>query len=157
MMGYDAPPQVVPSRVMPIPTLRRLLLLLLFGAMSGRALVPAGYMPGIGSGSLFELCHDAVPAEFLAWLDSAGLEGGEHAAHAHHHHGSEDRDDHAGEHDPCTLGHMLSVAWIDDTGWQGEVVRAVPVVQLPVADVKWHAPPRLLPETRAPPLAFRAS
>lgn len=68
-----------------------------------RALVPAGYMPATpGKGLLFELCHDGLPAGFMEAL-------GGHAHHAGH--GGDD--DHAAGGD-CSIGHILSMAVIDE-------------------------------------------
>ena len=58
----------------------------------------------IGSGLLFELCHDAVPAEFLEYLS-------EPDGHSHHH-GADDETS-AHDTDACDIGHMLAHAYID--------------------------------------------
>ncbi|MEE4161691.1 MAG: hypothetical protein V2I25_04225, partial [Woeseiaceae bacterium] len=104
--------------------LQRSLMLLLFGAMALRALIPAGYMPTGGSaGPLFELCHDAVPMEVLAWLN--GRDVGHHGG-AHAHHGAVHADAAAGEHEPCAVGHMLSMVYVDDAAWPLDSVREPP-------------------------------
>ena len=99
-----------------VPTLRALLPVVLAGALL-RALVPAGYMPAsVGSGLLFELCHDGMPVEFMAAL--AGEAG---SGHAHgHHHGPHDHsaEDHAAGTSTamgsCSIGHLLSMVALDD-------------------------------------------
>ena len=69
-----------------------------------RALVPAGYMPAsIGGGLIFEMCHEAVPAAVLAAISGGG---------SHHHHGS--HGDATGEQsEVCSLGHILSQAFLE--------------------------------------------
>lgn len=130
-------------------TLQRSLMLLLFGAMALRALIPAGYMPTAGSdGALFELCHDAVPVEVLAWLNARNVE---HHGGAHAHHGAGHADAAASEHEPCAVGHMLSMVYVDDAAWPLEIVREPPAAAPPASIVEWDALPRYLPETRAPP------
>ena len=86
--------------------LRRLLPIVAAGFLL-RALVPAGYMPAApGTGLLFELCHEGVPAAVFAVL--AGDEPGS-AHHGHHgHHGGE-----AAAEGSCSIGHLLSLAMID--------------------------------------------
>lgn len=84
-----------------------LLPLLAVLAVSVRLLTPAGYMPASpGSGLLFELCPDGLPAEVI--LSLAG--GGHH--HHHHHHGDSDGDSAAHQ---CPVGHMLLAALAVDT------------------------------------------
>ena len=87
-----------------ISTLRRLLPLVAAGFLL-RALVPVGYMPAtLGTGLLFELCHEGMPVEMMI-----ALAGDEHAHHAHHgHHGN----DSAAE-GSCSIGHLLTLAMID--------------------------------------------
>lgn len=124
-------------------------MLLLFGAMTLRALIPAGYMPAAGNdGALFELCHDAVPMEVLAWLNvgHAGEHGGAHA-----HHGGGHADSAESEHEPCAVGHMLSMVYVDDAAIALDMVRVPPTAPIPAAVVEWDAIPKYLPETRAPP------
>jgi hypothetical protein len=88
---------------MPIVTRKwRLFLTVLLTGVLLRAFVPAGYMPAApGKGLLFELCHDGLPTGFMAAL------GG----HDHH-------EGHAGHGDDgsaggCSIGHILSLAFID--------------------------------------------
>lgn len=101
---------------MPIATRHwRLFLTVLLTGVLLRAFVPAGYMPAApGKGLLFELCHDGLPAGFMAAL------GG----HDHHsgHSGHDGHDDHAAG-GACSIGHMLSLAFID------EVQTALPPIQ----------------------------
>ena len=69
-----------------------------------RAFIPAGYMPATpGKGLLFELCHDGLPVSFMSALGGHG----HHAGHGGH-------DDHAAAGD-CSIGHILSMAFIDET------------------------------------------
>ena len=79
-----------------------LTLLLLLAAVVLRAFVPAGYMPAEpGKGLLFELCHDGLPAGFMAAL----------AGHAHHgDHGAHEGHGSAGD---CSIGHILAFAFAD--------------------------------------------
>ena len=80
----------------------RTLLTVLMAGVLLRAFVPAGYMPAApGKGLLFELCHDGLPAGFMRSL------GGHdhHAGHGSH-------DDHSSGGD-CSIGHILSLAFID--------------------------------------------
>ena len=68
-----------------------------------RAFVPTGYMPAApGKGLLFELCHDGLPAGFMEAL-------GGHGHHADH--GGHDTHVSAGD---CSIGHILSLAFIDE-------------------------------------------
>ena len=100
--------------------LKRITLLpLLLAGVTLRALVPAGYMPAAaGSGLLFELCHERLPAGFMAALavDDAHAHHSAHhpAHHSAHHHGSHDQHDEHGEGvGDCSMGHLLLLAAID--------------------------------------------
>lgn len=75
---------------------------LLLAAVVLRAFIPAGYMPAEpGKGLLFELCHDGLPAGFMATL----------AGHAHHgDHGAHQGHGSAGD---CSIGHILALAFAD--------------------------------------------
>ena len=80
----------------------RVLLAILLAGVVLRAFVPAGYMPAApGKGLLFELCHDGLPAEFMAAL--AG-----HGGHAHH--GGHEGHGATGD---CSIGHILALAFAD--------------------------------------------
>jgi hypothetical protein len=80
---------------------RNLVTVLLAGVVL-RAFIPAGYMPAApGKGLLFELCHDGLPAGFMQALGGHG----HHAGHGGH-------DDHGSAGD-CSIGHILSLAFID--------------------------------------------
>ena len=82
-----------------------------------RALTPDGYMPATqGSGLLFELCPDGVPAGFMH-----SLGGG------HHHHHSDDSTVSGSE--QCPIGHMLASAFAIDID---APVDAAPAAALPV-------------------------
>ena len=80
-------------------------------AVSVRLLAPAGYMPASpGSGLLFELCPDGLPAGAIR-----ALAGGGH--HHHHHHADPGAGSAAHQ---CPIGHMLLAALAVDTGWAPE-------------------------------------
>ena len=82
----------------------RALLTVMLAGIVLRAFIPAGYMPAApGKGLLFELCHDGLPVSFMSALDGHG----HHAAHGGH-------DEHAAAGD-CSIGHILSMAFIDET------------------------------------------
>lgn len=89
--------------------------LLLLAAFMLRAAIPVGYMPAApGSGLLFELCPDGMPA----WFAQSG-------EHAHHHHGEPDSAGEASA-DQCQMGHMLSSASAVGDFSQLDVVNARP-------------------------------
>ena len=91
-----------------------------------RAFIPAGYMPaGPGNGLLFELCDDALPAGFTADLNS----------HAHHaDHGA--HDEHGSDGD-CSIGHILTLAFIDAAGVPNlPVAPPVNVVAVIIAELR---------------------
>ena len=72
-----------------------------------RAFTPEGYMPAAqGSGLLFELCPEGMPAEVMQALSGGG--------HHHHHHGASGDDDSATGTSECPIGHMLSSAVAHD-------------------------------------------
>ena len=80
---------------------RLLLLPLALLMLSLRALTPEGYMvSAAGSGLLFELCPDGVPADVMQALT------GKH----HHHHGGGESTEQAPSSEQCPIGHMLSTA-----------------------------------------------
>ncbi len=82
--------------------LRHLLLLLTLVMLGTRALAPLGYMPApAGTGLLYELCPEGIPAEIMR-----SLSGGGH----HHHHGGHDGENKAGPSESCPIGHMLASA-----------------------------------------------
>ena len=79
--------------------LRHLLLFIALAMLGVRALTPLGYMPAAaGSGLLYELCPEGMPAEVMQALAGGG--------HHHHHHG----DDKTGASESCPIGHMLAPA-----------------------------------------------
>lgn len=104
----------------------RSLVTVLLAAAILRAFVPAGYMPAVpGKGLLFELCHDGLPASFMAAL-------GGHGHHAGH--GGNDEHASAGE---CSIAHILSMACIDEAQTPEPAIQsplgvlvAAPLVQL---------------------------
>ena len=85
-----------------VPGKWRTLVAIMLAGVVLRAFIPAGYMPAApGKGLLFELCHDGLPAGFMQALGGHG----HHAGHGGH-------DDHASGGD-CSIGHILSLAFID--------------------------------------------
>ena len=88
-------------------TAQRALFIAALAMLSLRALTPDGYMPGSqGSGLLFELCPDGMPAEVMQILA-----GGHH--HHHRHHGKDDSVSVSGT-EQCPIGHMLASAIATD-------------------------------------------
>ena len=64
-----------------------------------RALTPIGYMPGTaGSGFLFELCPDQLPAGVNLYDASASHQ---------HHHGDPGSEEQSASPDQCQIGHLL--------------------------------------------------
>lgn len=99
---------------------RHQVLLAALALLSLRALTPEGYMPASsGSGLLFELCPEGMPAEIMQ-----ALSGGGH--HHHHHGGSESGDIEAGMID-CPIGHMLSSAVAHDADTVADLAPEPPV------------------------------
>ena len=85
-----------------VPGKWRTLVAIMLAGVVLRGFIPAGYMPAApGKGLLFELCHDGLPAGFMQALGGHG----HHAGHGGH-------DDHASAGD-CSIGHILSLAFID--------------------------------------------
>lgn len=77
---------------------RSFLLLMALAMLGVRALTPLGYMPAAaGTGLLYELCPEGMPAEIMH-----SLSGGGH----HHHHG----DTSGAASESCPIGHMLASA-----------------------------------------------
>ena len=86
---------------------RHSILLAALAMLSLRAFTPEGYMPAApGSGLLFELCPEGVPAEIMQALS------GDHGHH--HHHGASDAGDSSVGSIECQIGHMLSSAVAHD-------------------------------------------
>ena len=71
-----------------------------------------------GSGLLFELCHDGMPAAMMAALKGGGHAHGHHAAHAAGHHGShhDSSANHRGHGDSSHAGHHDSHGNQNDHG-----------------------------------------
>ena len=126
-------------------SLRQIPFVATLAALSLRAMTPDGYMPAsAGSGLLFELCPDGMPAAVMAALDDT-------AGHHHHHHrgGSGDGAAVSGT-EQCPIGHMLAAAIAVDVGVPAPIEpdgRDVIDVQLaalrrsPVAAYRSRAPP----------------
>lgn len=112
--------------------------LLLSAALLMRAAVPAGYMPAsAGSGLLFELCPENVPAEFMQML------AGERDRHHHH-------ADHGNDGHHCPMGHMLLSAFAVDDHWQPDFAPTPPdFAAIPTGS--FTAPYRTTYHSRGPP------
>lgn len=116
---------------------RRNALLLLLAAMSLRAIVPIGYMPGsLESGLLFELCPDGMPAAMMQAL------GG------HHHHGGGDSEAMSLSFEKCAMGHLFASAAISSTD--------VVAPELPEPPAYLPIPPLLLIAAAPAPYSSRA-
>lgn len=114
----------------------RVLLPALLAGIVLRAVIPAGYMPAApGSGLLFELCHDGVPAGFMSALRGHGQHG---------HHGGHESHGSAGD---CSIGHILALAFADAPDMPD-------IPALPAAGVHAVPVPRLRPVSR--PFAYTA-
>lgn len=116
--------------MMGIRTKNVAMLALLLG-LALRAAMPLGYMPAAaGTGLLFELCPDRLPANVtLAGTPASG----------HHHHSESDSGSQpAAEVDTCQIGHLLmSAAAIDNTAPElAAVLQPAPTIQLKTA-VRW--------------------
>jgi len=109
--------------------------------LSLRALMPDGYMPAAaGSGLLFELCPEGMPAEVMQ-----ALAGGRH----HHHHG-DDADGARVDTGHCPIGHMLASAVAHDAESNTDVAPATVEFAAPPVDL--HIPvAHSRYRTRAPP------
>jgi hypothetical protein len=84
----------------------RVLTTVLWAAVVLRAFIPAGYMPAApGQGLLFELCPSGLPAGFTS-------AAGDHEGHAGHHSSHDAHDENSASGD-CSMGHILSFAFID--------------------------------------------
>jgi len=78
-------------------------LLAALAMLSMRALTPEGYMPASpGSGLVFELCPEGMPAAVMQALAGPG--------HHHRHHGADDTASQSAAAEQCPIGHMLSTA-----------------------------------------------
>jgi hypothetical protein len=84
-----------------------------------RALTPEGYMPAAqGSGLLFELCPEGMPAEVMQ-----ALSGGGH----HHHHGASSSGDATAGTSDCPIGHMLGSAVAHDADGVSNIAPDTPI------------------------------
>ncbi len=71
-------------------------------------------MPGsAGSGHLFVMCHDSVPAAVLEAI--AGDSQRAHSAHSGHGHALHGGHDHDHSTGPCSVGHLTSQVCLDST------------------------------------------
>ncbi len=103
--------------------LRKYLLLIALAMLGVRALTPLGYMPAsAGTGLLYELCPEGMPAEIMH-----ALAGGGH----HHQHGG----DKGGASESCPIGHMLASSAATDIDSSTVVVPepAVLIAPSPIA------------------------
>jgi len=79
---------------------KQLIAIALLAGLVLRAVTPLGYMPAApGSGLLFELCPDQLPAGVEMQVSAT-------SAH-HHHHGNTDDGATDAEPDRCQIGHLL--------------------------------------------------
>ena len=84
---------------------RHVILAAALALLSLRALTPDGYMPAsAGSGLLFELCPEGMPAEVMQALSGGG----------HHHHHADDPSNASVDTGQCPIGHMLGSAVAHD-------------------------------------------
>lgn len=124
--------------------LRNFLFVATLITLSLRAVTPDGYMPGsAGSGLLFELCPDGMPAAVMAVLGGT-------AGHHHHHHGNSGDDAAVSGTEQCPIGHMLAVAIAVDVEVAAQIepdVKSVVGVRLPTIRRRQAAAYR----SRAPP------
>ena len=119
----------------------RTLLTVLMAGVLLRAFVPAGYMPAApGKGLLFELCHDGLPAGFMQAL------GGHD-----HHSGHGEHDEHAGGAD-CSIGHLLSMAVIDEVDAPQAATLAAPGIFAAVPRQRLLRGHSAVYSARAPPI-----
>lgn len=121
------------------------LLPLLVVAMLLRAFVPAGYMPASpGDGFLFVPCHEMAGLDFAALTQADNghsTQGGDH-----HHHGSD-----AAAADSCSLGHMLSAAFVDVGSSPQSVIAPVGGLDLPALIMLLPRADRYAQRPRGPP------
>jgi hypothetical protein len=98
----------------------RFAILLVLAGLALRALAPLGYMPStFGSGYLFELCPDQLPAGFTFTRQDS----------QHHHHNMQDGASSTESADLCDFGHLLvSVAGVDAPA--ADIVEAAPAVAI---------------------------
>jgi len=117
---------------------------LLLAALVLRAAVPAGYMPASpGSGLLFELCPEGMPALYAA------VQAANHH-HQHDHHGPKDAASGGGV-DHCPIGHMLSSAAAADSSWQADHGAALPADGVVPYVVELHGRITVAQRSRGPP------
>jgi hypothetical protein len=84
---------------------RHRVLLLLLATLLMRVAIPVGYMPAAaGSGLLFELCPEGMPASVMQAL------GGHHHHHQAHSDRSSNQSEASFDAEQCPVGHMLSSA-----------------------------------------------
>ena len=117
------------------------ILLLLLATLALRVMIPVGYMPAvIGSGLLFELCPEGMPATVMQAL------GGHH----HHHEPNSDGDQASFDTEQCPVGHLLSSSMAVEFGQDLELDVFVPLrgeVRIESLSVVFRAEYR----SRAPP------
>lgn len=129
---------------------RQSLALLVFLAVFGRALVPAGFMPAVaGSGLLFELCHDSLPFGMAAVMSN----GGAHDSHDSH-------DVHGAHHEPgaadhCVFAHLLAMACLPSDAARFDIVSLPPAAPAAAMPVFVHTSTRLTPLSRGPPVGAK--
>jgi len=85
---------------------RSVILVAALAMLALRALTPLGYMPASpGSGLVFELCPEGLPAALVQALADPGH---------HHHHGAGDAESPVTSAEQCPIGHMLSTSAAGD-------------------------------------------
>ena len=118
------------------------MLLAALAMLALRALTPEGYMPAAqGSGLLFELCPEGMPAEVMQVLS-----GGGH----HHHHGAPGSGDAAPSTGDCPIGHMLGSAVAHDADSVSDIAPDTPTWTIAGVRPAQGRPQRTY-HSRAPP------
>ena len=118
--------------------LRQYLLLIALAMLGVRALTPLGYMPAsAGTGLLYELCPDGMPAEVMHALAGGG----------HHHHGGGGK---GGASESCPIGHMLTSAVANDIDISTVVIPEPEVFMVPSV-VSCDSRARIHYRCRSPP------
>lgn len=122
---------------------RQILLGTALAVLALRAFTPDGYMPASpGSGLLFELCPDGMPAEVMQALAGDG--------HNHHHGSVGDTADSVSGTEQCPIGHMLASAVAHDADVVVEF-RHVPEVPTTIPVIRITGQRHSSYRSRAPP------
>jgi len=122
--------------------LRQLALIAVLAGVVLRALTPLGYMPStLGSGMLFELCPDQLPAGYV--LSDSG-------SNHQHHHGKETTDTSTTV-DQCQIGHLLFSAIAGDAPQIDEIYAELTIEFSPEPPALISRATTTAYRTRAPP------